>query len=406
MSNKSKNRRRSVGVSNSPSVVASVIDFMPFLSRNALWLGLSALGDSSVGGVAPSSARASASASASAIASNHSLVSSRSLNNVTLSWPAEGRKVTPKRSSAIAARMRSMSAGRLTDGKATLAPQQWSRSRPIPVVSCRWRSLATRRPGGRRSLLLGRLHASPEGGHELYGAVGKGRRLEKLLSLQLGLDDLHQRLSVLVAVASRVERPREELDEGESHSQLLLGDLHRGRLSASLHPDLVGVEERLQHQGAVQRTQDAQPLLVTDRYLGHGGQPFLSEGAQKQGERFLAQLLGLEVVALLVEHGVDLPRPDEAGKLDRLLAGQRQLLEVVLAHDDVLVPGVLIAPNRLAPLDRALARRTQAQLFEAAAALLVQQVTGAVLALGGRIELHRNTHHPEADDAAPDRPRH
>src|SRR5437870_13859117 len=97
MSNKSKNRRRSVGVSNSPSVVASVNDFMPFLSRNAHWLGQSPFGDSSVGGVVPSSARASASASASAIASNHSLVSSGSLNNVTLSWPAEGRKVTPKR---------------------------------------------------------------------------------------------------------------------------------------------------------------------------------------------------------------------------------------------------------------------------------------------------------------------
>src|SRR5213593_2274774 len=59
---------------------------------------------------------------------------------------------------------------------------------------CRFMPLATRRPGGRRSLLLGRLDASPEGGHEVYGPGGRWRRLEKLLSLQLGLDDLHQRL--------------------------------------------------------------------------------------------------------------------------------------------------------------------------------------------------------------------
>src|SRR5438128_2599776 len=174
-------------------------------------------------------------------------------------------------SSAVSSRDRCRAAGRLTDGKATPPPQQWRRSRPIPVVSCRWRSLATRRPGGRRSLLLGRLHASPEGGHELYGAGGRWRRLAKLLPLQLGLDDPRQRLPVLVAVAGRIEGLREELDEGKSHSQLLLGKLHLWHFRIPLHPDLVRVEERLQHQGAVERTQGAQPLLVTDRYLGHGG---------------------------------------------------------------------------------------------------------------------------------------
>src|SRR2546428_8413696 len=117
----------------------------------------------------------------------------------------------------------------------------------------------------------GRLHAGPEGGHELYGAVGQGRRLEKLLPLQLGLDDAHQRLPVLVAVTSRVERPRQELDDGESHGQLLLGELHLWHFRIPLHPERVAGEERLQHQDAVQRTQGAQPLLVTDRYLGHGG---------------------------------------------------------------------------------------------------------------------------------------
>ena len=142
-------------------------------------------------------------------------------------------------------------------------------------------------------------------------------------------------------------------------------------------------------------------LFVPYCDLGDASKPLLLQSSHQEREGLDALGVGLEVVALLVVDRVDLLGLDERRKLNRLLAGERQLVEVVFRHDDVLVLRVLVPALYLAPLDRAVVLGAPAQLLEARPALLMQKMEGYVLRLRSGIELDRDAHHPEADDAVP-----
>ena len=95
-----------------------------------------------------------------------------------------------------------------------------------------------------------------------------------------------------------------------------------------------------------------------------------------------------------------------SGQLDRVLTGQRQLREVLVRHDHVIVLGVFVAADDLAPFDLAIVLRAPAQLLQPDAVFLVQQAKRNVFTIGGGVELDRDADHPKADHAVPDRPCH
>src|SRR6266851_3785505 len=83
-----------------------------------------------------------------------------------------------------------------------------------------------RRLIARRSRFLGRIDRSPQRFHEVHD-LGRLRYRGRFddLSVDLRLDDLHDRLAVLVLVAAGIERVGRALDEGFGHLELLGVDL-------------------------------------------------------------------------------------------------------------------------------------------------------------------------------------
>src|SRR5262245_36969423 len=85
-------------------------------------------------------------------------------------------------------------------------------------------------PCPRRALalaLLRGLHAPPERVRQVdhLGFLGR-RRLHHLAAFQLGLDQLIQRLAVVILVLLGIERLAQDVDQGEGHLQLPIADLH------------------------------------------------------------------------------------------------------------------------------------------------------------------------------------
>src|SRR3990172_4256077 len=99
---------------------------------------------------------------------------------------------------------------------------------------------------------------------------------------------------------------------------------------------------------------------------------------------------------------MNVSRRSEGGELNDALAGKGQPLEVRFVEADVLALSVLVTPSGLLPL----AGGGPARLLEAAPALLVKEMKSNVPALGGRVQLDRDAHHPKAYDATPDGPWH
>ena len=274
--------------------------------------------------------------------------------------------------------------------------------------SARPRLDATSGFGAGRGALAGGLDAGSERGHQVHH-LRRLRRLglDELLALELGLDQLHQRVAVLVAVVLGGEWRLEHLDQRERHLELVLGDLGPLERLDGGRADLVGVVERFEeHAPLGARPQRAEPLLVADRDLRDCRQALRLQRLDQQRERFRARLVRFQVVGALVEDGVDLLELHERLDRDRLPRRQGQLVEVVVVEDDVAVLGVLVAAHDLVVGHLAVEVGIPAQLLHARVVLAVKLAEGDILALGGGEEAHGNGDHSETDRASPDRSRH
>ena len=147
-------------------------------------------------------------------------------------------------------------------------------------------------------------------------------------------------------------------------------------------------------------------LLVAECDLGDGDAVRGLQRLLQEGERLHSNALGFDVVALLVVDGVDGGDVHEPEDVDRVSGLEREVVEVLRLHHEVLVAGELEAADDLAVLDLLFVVGTPAPLLEAGVAGVVQLDEADVLALGGDIELHRNGDHPETYRAFPYRTGH
>src|SRR6266540_2560351 len=224
-----------------------------------------------------------------------------------------------------------------------------------------------------------------------------------LLALDLLGDQLLEGGAVLVAELLGLEVGREALDQAAGHPHLLRPDLHLlvEHLEAR-RTDLVGPEHRLQHEDVVAQAQGGQVLLVAEGNLGEGDLAVVHHGLAQQLVGLEAGRLGHQVIGLLEENRVDLVGVDEALDLDRLGAGHRQGVELLLGQGHVVVLLVLVALDDLGILDLFAVDRADALVADAAAVGLVELVEAEALLLGGAVHAHRDRHQPERDRALPD----
>ena len=89
-----------------------------------------------------------------------------------------------------------------------------------------------------------------------------------------------------------------------------------------------------------------------------------------------------------------------------MLAGQRELGEILVGQDNVLLFGVLEALHEFAEFNSALAGGAPTLLLQAAAALSMELPERDVLVLRGAEQLDGDANHPKADGALPDRSWH
>src|SRR5438034_1683770 len=133
-------------------------------------------------------------------------------------WAAP-RSGSPRAPSAAGRRERQPSPPTRLDPNALDPPSGGFTTRPL-----RFRRrcfLAARGPA-----LLGRLDRRTQRFHQVHDLGGLRRRWRlDDLAVDLGLDDAHHRLAVLVLVALRLEAVRQALDERLGHPQLFRVDL-------------------------------------------------------------------------------------------------------------------------------------------------------------------------------------
>ena len=164
--------------------------------------------------------------------------------------------------------------------------------------------------------------------------------LDRLPAFDLGLDDLLERLAVLVLVLAGVELAGHRGDQLLGHRELgrLEGEVFLRQVQLLDGADLVRPVERRQEHRLVEWVERGQRLAVLDHDLADRGQAVLLEDRLQQVERLAADLVGLDVVGRLHEpNGVviafglgellDLDRPDGL---------ERHLLEVLVGDDHVL----------------------------------------------------------------------
>src|SRR5207237_2725808 len=166
--------------------------------------------------------------------------------------------------------------GRTSPGKLSSSIWSWSGSCTWLRLGPRWLRSFTPSPGFCRrllapgALLLGLLDRRPHGFHQVHD-LGGLRRLGRFddLALHLGLDDLHDRLAIVVLVAAGVEAVGQALDERLRHLELLGVDLHLvlEALEALGRADLVWPVKRVHDQALAVGVKRGQVLLVAQRDL-------------------------------------------------------------------------------------------------------------------------------------------
>ena len=234
------------------------------------------------------------------------------------------------------------------------------------------------------------------------GSCGDGRA-----GAELGLDHLLERVPVLVPVLAGLELAGELVDEHHRHLQLGLAQLDLARqveLGGAAY--LVRVIHRLHDEAVDVRADEAEVLLVAERDLGDGDAVRGLQRLLQESERLHAHALGLDVVALLVVDGVDGGDVHEPEDVDGMRSLEREVVEVLRFHHEVLVAGELEAADDLAVLGLHLTGGAPALLLEAGVAGVVELDEADVLALGGDIELHGDGDHPETYRAFPYRTGH
>src|SRR5947207_13901815 len=257
--------------------------------------------------------------------------------------------------------------GRTSSGKLSSSIWSWSEcsscTRPRLGVE-RLRSFTTS-PGFRRrlllagALLLGLLDRLPQGFHEVHHLRGLwSLRGFDDLAFHLGVDDLHHRLAVVVLVAARVKAVGEALDQGFGHLELLGVDLHLilEPLEALGRADLVRPVQRVHDQSLAVRVERGEVLLVAQRDLGDRHPPGCLQRAAQQVIGLLAQLLRLDAVGVVeVKARLDLVDGDELLAVDRVRGRQRQVVQVLVLDDHVMVLAHLVAALDLAVRDLVIA---------------------------------------------------
>src|ERR1035437_7006048 len=231
--------------------------------------------------------------------------------------------------------------------------------------------------------LLRSLHGGLERRHEvgdLRGLLGGGA--VQWLITDLGLDDRHQRLAVVVLVALWVEAGAEVLDEHHRHVELALVDLRLCLRLGKREPpgvtDLIRPVQGVEEQSLLVERQPAEMLAVTERDLADGHLSGLLQCCFEQVVGLHPHGLGFEVIgALDVQPGLDLVVLDELEDLAGVGAGLRQGVE------DVVVVG---APSLVA--DRGVT-------------VGAEHAKGDALGLGRQVQADGDGDHPEADRAAP-----
>ena len=130
--------------------------------------------------------------------------------------------------------------------------------------------------------------------------------LGDLDAVDLGLDDGHQRLAVLVLVLPGVERVGHRLDELLRHGQL--GGLELvalvGQVQVLADADLVRPVERREQHRALERIERGERLAVPDHDLADRREALGGQHLAQQEEGLAADLVGLDVVRLTGELGM------------------------------------------------------------------------------------------------------
>ena len=246
--------------------------------------------------------------------------------------------------------------------------------------------------------------------HQLRRLLGR-LQLDSLATLDLRLDDLHQRLAILVAVGGRVECAGHGLDELCGH--LALGrfqlDLLGRDVQLTQGADLIRPVQGGEEHGVVERVQRGEDLAVANDDLADRRQALIGKDVLEQCERLAADPIRLEVISLLDEPclALRLGRIDELLDLDRSNRLEGQLLQVLVGDHDVLVGGVLVALDRVAPRDDLVLDRAEDLHLDPGEVLGVEHVEAhAGARFSGQVELDRDGHEAELDGPFPHGARH
>src|SRR5207253_8896532 len=130
------------------------------------------------------------------------------------------------------------------------------------------------------------------------------------------------------------------------------------------------------------------------------------EGAHQKGERFDADVFGLEIVRRLdIEAQGDLVPVDELDDVDRPGGLEGKLFQVLILDDHELVLAHLVATKDLAEGDHVLVGWAVPLLLDGSLTVRAELPEGdGAMGLGRQIHPDRDGHHPEADRAPPHGP--
>ena len=166
-------------------------------------------------------------------------------------------------------------------------------------------------------------------------------------------------------------------------------------------PDLVGPQQRLDDHdvalGEVLNPQRGQPGLVAQREMHDRDAVGLHECLGQQHIRFRRLALGLEEVALVVHHRIDVAGGHELQHLDLAAAFLGQRGDVLVGDDHRLAVVGFVGLGDVAELDDLAAHLADPLVADAPVVLLVHLVELDVVVLGCAVDLDRDVHQAEGD---------
>ena len=254
-----------------------------------------------------------------------------------------------------------------------------------------------------RRLAEARLEPRHQVEHLAVAHLVLGHARRDLLSLELGLDDLHQVGPVVVGVLGRIEGRREVVHELLGHLELLRPH-ERGvgeGVLVGVH-QLRGEAHDLEHQRVAHDPDAGQVLRLAHGHLADADDARVAHGLAQQRVRLLAPLGGQQVVGRLEEARIDLALLHEIADVDRLRRLERRGLEVLVGDHDVLPLLVLVALDDLLPRHRIPVAR-HALVLHGGQVRLVQHLEADAIRADGGLQLDGDVHEAEGQRAFPDR---